>query len=190
MNARIVTSLLGVLVLAFSISAGAATISLQPSAALVPQSTTFTVNLFLNAGDAPGSHPGLYGGQILIDFNPALITYNSFALASGLSFFSNPVVGSANGHRTVTLGFDNATDTGRVGTFNFTAIGAPGGIATIGLADADNFFGTFVTYTPTYQAFYPAFNGTSIQVSAVPLPGTAVMFLTAFAAAGWRRCRS
>ena len=189
MNARHVTSLLGALALAFSLGAGASTIALQPSAALVPQASTFTVDLSLNAAGV-GDHPGRYGGQIVIDFDPALITYNSFALASGLSYFSNPAVGSASGRQTVTLGFDNAADVGRVGTFNFTAIGTPGSIATIGLADADSFFGTFVTYTPTYHAFSPAFSSTSIQVSAVPLPGTAWMFLTAFAAAGWRRCRS
>lgn len=174
--------------LAFAgLRAEAATISVQPSAAQVAQGSAFTVNLMLNATDAPGSHPGLYGGQVVLAFNPALLTYGGFTLASGVTFFSSPVVASAGALTTITLGFENATDVGRAGTYSFTAIGAPGSVATLDIADADNFFGTFVSYVPTYQPFYPAFVDATVQV--VPLPGTAWLLVTAFGAVAARARR-
>lgn len=164
-------------------AAQAASLALVPSATSVAQNGTFTVNLVLNAADAPGAHPGLYGGEIIVDFNKTLLTYGSFTLASGLSFFSSPVVASSGNTQTVTFGFENAPDTGTVGTFSFTAIGPVDSLATIGLADADDFSGSFASYVPTYQRFYPTFTGA--QVNVVPLPagiwllGTAVGALVA-----------
>ena len=39
---------------------------------------------------------------------------------------------------------------GTVGTFSFTALGAPGTLATLGLVDGDDFFGSsFVNKMPT-----------------------------------------
>ena len=173
--------------LVVSAGAQAATISMQPSAPTVGTGSGFTIDLDIDASDAPGAHPGLYGGQIVIDFNPAQLRYDGFALASGLSFFSAPVTGSAGGRQTVTLGFDNATDVGRVGTFSFTALASAGTTATVNIEDADQFFGTFVSYTPSYQPFTPNFVDTSVQV--VPLPGTALLLVTAFAAVAARARR-
>ncbi len=176
--------MLGLATLAISVAAEAATITVQPSVATVVSGGSFTVDLNLDASDAPGAHPGLYGGQIVIDFNPAQLRYDGFALASGVSFFSAPVTGSAGGRQTVTLGFDNAADVGRVGTFSFTALASAGTTSTINIEDADQFFGTFVSYTPSYQPLYPNFVDTSVQV--VPLPGTALLLMTAFGAAAAR----
>lgn len=164
--------------------AEAASISLQPSQAIVQQNGNFTVDLLLNATDAPGSHPGLFGGQVVIDFNPALLTYTGFS--TSLHLFSPVTTGSSGGKQTVTLGFDNAVDNGVVGTFSFKAIGSPQQVAGIGLADADDFMGTFVSYVPTNQAFYPTAAGTSIQIQAVPLPGAAWLAVTALGAAATR----
>lgn len=188
MKKRTRSTLLALATLTLSAGAGAATVSVQPSSAQVAQGTAFTVDLMLNASDAPGAHPGLYGGQVVLAFNPALLSYGGFALASGVTFFSSPVVGSSGGLTTVTLGFENATDVGRAGTFSFTAIGAPGSVAALDIADADDFFGTFVSYVPTYQPFYPAFVDASVQV--VPLPGAAWLMATAFGAIAARARRA
>lgn len=188
MTTRHLVSLLGSLALTvIGLRVEAATISLQPSVPLVAQSSAFTVDLLLDASDAPGAHPGLYGGQIVIDFDPALLTYGGFSLAGDVRFFSSPVTGTRGGRQTVTLGFENAGDVGTVGNFSFTVLGAPGIIASINLADADDLFGTFVSYVRSDQPFYPDFVDTSVQV--VPLPGTAWLLLTAFAAAGTRARR-
>jgi len=168
-------------------TAQAATIALLPSSATVAQGAAFTVDLNLDASDAPGAHPGLYGGQIVLDFDPGQLQYTGFTLANGVSFFSAPVVGSSGDRTTITLGFDNAADTGRVGTFSFTTLPSAGTTATLNIEDSDQFFGTFVSYTPTYQPFYPTFVDTSVQV--VPLPGAAVLFLTALGVAATRARR-
>jgi hypothetical protein len=163
----------------------AASLALVPSAASVAQNGAFTVNLVLNAADAPGAHPGLYGGEVIVDFDTTLLTYGSFTLASGLTFFSSPVVATNGNTQTVTLGFENAPDTGTVGTFSFTAIGTVGSLATIGLVDADDFSGSFASYVPTYQRFYPTFTGA--QVNVVPLPAGIWLLGTAVGALAARR---
>ncbi|MEQ1802913.1 MAG: VPLPA-CTERM sorting domain-containing protein [Gammaproteobacteria bacterium] len=177
-------------VLLLAATAGAAqasSLALVPSADTVAQNGAFTVNLVLDAADAPGAHPGLYGGEIVVNFDRTLLTYGNFALAGGLSFFSAPVVATNGNNQTVTFGFDNAPDTGTVGTFSFTATGTPGSIATLGLIDADDFSGSFASYVPTYQRFYPTFTGTQVTISAVPLPAGIWLLGTAVGALAARR---
>ena len=181
--------ILPIVLFALALPASAATVSVQPSSAQVATGAAFTVDRVLDASDAPGSHPGLYGGQVVLAFDPTLLSYSSFTLASGVTFFSAPVVGSANGLTTVTLGFENAGDTGRVGTYAFNAVGAAGSVATLDIADADPFFGTFVAQLPTNQPFYPAFVDASVNVTAVPLPGAAWFLATGFGVAAARARR-
>jgi MYXO-CTERM domain-containing protein len=184
--------LAAILALAASLPAGAASIYLVPSSDIVITDEEFTVQVLINASDAPGYHPGLYGGQIVVDYDPSQLGYVGFQLAGGVSFYSAPQTGVATGgiRQTVTLGFDNAPDTGVVGTFTFRALAAPEQVATIGLADYDSFFGTFAAYVPTYQPFYPDFAGTSVT-TAIPLPGAAWLFLAGVGAAlGRARRRS
>lgn len=169
--------------------ADAATISLQPSAAAVGPGSLFTVDLLLDAVDAPGTHPGgIYGGRVVVDFDPALLAYGGFSLTSDANFFIDPVVGSSGGRQTVTFGFYKAEDTGSVGSFSFTALGSPGTSASINIADEFDFFGSFVSYVPSNQRFYPEFVDTSVAV--VPLPGTAWLLVTAFGAAAARARRA
>lgn len=163
--------------------ANAASLTLMPSASTVAQNGAFTVNLVLNAADAPGAHPGLFGGEIVIDFNSTLLSYGGFTPTAGVSYFAPPVITNNGNNRSVSFGFDNAVDVGTVGIFSFTALGGPGSLAQIGLVDADDFSGSFASYLPTLQRFYPNFAGAEVNV--VPLPagvwllGTAVGALVA-----------
>lgn len=163
--------------------ASAASLTLVPSAGTVAQNGVFTVNLMLNAADAPGAHPGLFGGEIVIDFNSTLLSFGGFTPTAGVSYFAPPVITNSGNTRSVSFGFDNAARMGSVGTFSFTALGGPGSLAQIGLVDADDFAGSFASYVPTYQRFYPNFAGADVNV--VPLPagvwllGTAVGALVA-----------
>ncbi len=162
------------------LGAQAASITLQPSQATVQQGTNFTVALLLDARDAPGNRPGLFGGQVVIDFDPTLLSFTGFSTPYHL--YEPVVVGASGTRQTVSLGFENAGENGVAGTFSFTVTGT-GGIGgrttAIGIADADDFMGSFINYVSTYKAFYPTFTGTSLAIQAVPLPGAAWLMLTA-----------
>jgi len=165
----------------------AASLALVPSATAVAPNGNFTVNLVLDATDAPGAHPGLYGGAIVVTFNTTLLSFGGFVLDGDLSYFE-PIEVSTNGNtQTVSFGFDNAPDTGTVGMFSFTAIGPVGSVASIGLVDADDFSGSFASYVPTYQRFYPDF--VPAQVTVVPLPAGVWLLGTAVGALAVRRLR-
>lgn len=190
---RSASGLLVALALAVSLPARAASISLEPSQGTVLEMQDFIVSLMINATDAPGAHPGgLYGGGVVIDFDPALLSYNSgsLALQNGATFLSALVVGSAGGKQTLTFAFENAPETGAVATMSFKAIGPAPGTAALGIADYDDFFGSFISYKPSDQPFYPDFVGTSVELAAIPLPGAAWFMLTAVAAVAGRARRS
>jgi hypothetical protein len=148
----------------------------------VAQNDTFTVNLVLTAANAPGWHPGLHSGGISVNFDKTLLTYNSFTLAGGLIFFEPVTVATSGNTQTVRLGFQNAPDTGTVGTLSFKAIGPVGSLATLGLADSDDLFGSFVNKARTDQPYVPDFIGA--QVSPVPLPAGAWLLGTAVGVLG------
>lgn len=180
-------------------AAGAATVTLTPGtgtflqsgSAKAQQNTSFQVNLNLDATGAPGANPGgLFGGNIIIQFDKTLLQYNGFSFNPGvpaLAFYDAPAVATNGNTQTVTFGFNNAPRTGLVGSFSFKAIGAVNSTASIGLADADDFMGTFISYVPTYQAFYPSFTGTQIGISAIPLPAGVWLLGTALGSLGLRR---
>lgn len=149
-------------------TARAASLALVPADPGVAPGSTFTIDLVLDASDAPGLHPGLYGGAIVIDFDSTLLGYDGFTLASGLTFFASPVTATNGTLQTVSFGFENAPDTGVVGTFRFIANGPAGSVATIGLVDADDFSGSFANYLDNNRRFYPVFTGADVSI--VPLP--------------------
>ncbi len=188
MNKSLVVSLLGGLALAAGIPAGAATIRLQPSQSLVQPSQALTVALLIDATDVAGPNNDLFGGEVLIDFNPALLSYDGISLSQNVTFYMQPALGTAGDRQTLVFGFDNAPELGTVATLSFTATGNAGSTATIDIADNLDLIGSFASYYPGYQRFYPTFSGASIQVA--PLPGAAWLMLTAFGVAGLRAHRS
>ncbi|MCC5793693.1 MAG: hypothetical protein JJT85_03025 [Chromatiales bacterium] len=164
----------------------AANLSLLPADNTVISGEAFELELFLDAADAPGSRPGLFGGEIVVDYDPVLFSFVSFSTQGTSTLFSGPSAGSQGGRQTVTLGFENAPEIGVVGIFEFVALGPAGSGGSFGLADADEFFGTFVSYLPTVQAFYPGFTGAEVAI--VPLPAAAWLFASALGLiVVWRR---
>ena len=149
----------------------AAQVALLPATAEQATGAAFSIEVLLDAADAPGSRPGLFGGEIIIDFDPALLAWTGFTPQGPVTLFRAPEVGSAGGRQTVTLGFENAPELGIIGSFQFIAIGAAGSIVTVGLEDADPFFGSFISYVPTQQSFYPLFHGASLAIVPVPAAG-------------------
>lgn len=166
-------------------TAQAASLTLVPANSAVARNGSITLDLVLDATDAEGPHPSLFGGEIIVDFDKTLLSYGGFTLTSGLTFFSSPVLATSGNTQTVTFGFENAPDTVKVGTFSFTAIGSVGSLATLGLADADDFSGSFINYGPPDTRFYPDFTGA--QVSIVPLPAGVWLLGTAVGALAVRR---
>lgn len=185
MKTRCLTALFATVALIASAGVHAASISLLPSSSTVVQNGTFTIDLMLNATDAPGNHPGSFVGEVTIDFDPAKLAYQGFAYSAPVNQYPfGPTTGTSGSRQTVALGFKDATDTSRIGVFTFTAIGSLG-TTTLGIAD--NPFNPFINKLPSDQPFNPALNGTSINISAVPLPATAWLFATGFALIGIRQ---
>lgn len=167
--------------------AQAATISLQAPEPVVDIGSTFNIDLLIDATDAPGVHPGLFGGQVVIDYDPTRLEFVGFTTA--LPLFSPVTEGSEGERNTITLGFDHGPDIGVIGVFEFTAIGEAGDVTTIGVRDEDDFMGTFVSYLPTYQTFYPEMIDARIELrTVIPLPGAAWLLMSALGlGAGARR---
>jgi len=161
-------------------------LALLPADSTVIEGEGLSLALWFDAEDAPGARPGLFGGQIVIDFDPLVLSFSGFTPEGGVTLFSAPVIGSSAGRQTVTLGFENAPELGVVGMFEFLAVGSPGTASAIGLADADEFFGSFISYVPTNQPFYPSFTGASMSI--IPLPAAAWLMGSALGLlACWRR---
>ncbi len=167
-------------------------ISLVPSSQAVGINQAFTVDVVLNADAAPGNHPGVYWGEITIDFDGSQLSYTGFDTAWTLPapYTSGPVEGSENGKTTRTVGltdisFDTTPDQGVIGTFSFLAGPTPG-IAPISLADGNN-LGSWANQTPLNIAFVPGFSPTSVTV--VPLPAAAWLMLGGVGLLGLARRR-
>lgn len=175
---RSIAPLVAVLALAATAPLQAASISLQPSQATVGPTQEFNVDVLISAADAPGSHPGLYKGSVIIDFDPALVDFEELTLGTGVGLYQALAEGSSGGRTTLTFGFFDAPETGSVASLRFTTLGAPGAVATFGIADSNQSVGSFFSTVPTNQRFYPSFTGTSVSI--VPLPGTAWLALGAF----------
>ncbi len=169
----------------YSTTVLAASVTLVPSSSTVVEGGVFSIDLTLSAADAPGSHPGLFGGTIEINFDPNLAGFgvSDFSINAPATLQSGPTIGSNGGLQTVSIGFDNALDVGVIGTFSFTATGSAGSIINFGLDDP-GFFSSFSNALPTNSPFTPDFFGTTVEITAVPVPAAAWLMLSALGALG------
>jgi hypothetical protein len=200
MNTRNISRLALLLTLAVVGNAGAASLVLKPSSGMtvdgnliqVGQGATVNLDLqlVLDEGD---SLPGHYGGEILVSYDSRHFDFSGFT-PNGTSYFCDPlplsgctpIVSTTGFDETVRFGFENAYNTDIAGTLSFTALGAVGTLASLGLADADDFLGTFLLYdqglTP-YEGLQ--FSGASVAV--VPLPASVWLLGSALGALAARR---
>jgi hypothetical protein len=157
----------------------AATVSLVPEDPVVAPGS-ITVDLVLEASDvADGCDPRCsdFAGHVVVSFDPAGLTFVGFAAEQP----ANLIVGPTTETGTVTIGFDDALESGIVGSFEFLVTAEPGTGVALGLADTQPLLGSFEYEQPTNQFFFPDFVGTELQV--VPLPAAAWLFLSALGAA-------
>jgi hypothetical protein len=199
MNTRNISRFGLVLALALAGNAGAATLALQPAAGMTVIGDVIQIGaggtvkldlrLVLDEGD---ELPGDYGGAIVVTYDSRQFDFAGFA-PNGVTYFCQdpqppggcaPVVTATGFAETVQFGFDYAHNTNVVGTFSFIANGEMGNIATLGLADEDDFFGTFFEYY-TYQPMELDFSGASVAV--VPLPASVWLLGTAIGTLAARR---
>lgn len=192
MNTHHISGLALLLTLALAGNAQAATLTLKPSPGMtvtdgviqVGQGGTVNLDLqlVLDEGDAL---PGHYGGEILVSYDPGNFAFGSFA-PNGTTYFCDPlppggcapIVSTTSSVQTVQLGFENALNSNVAGTFSFIANGAIGSIASLGLADTDDFFGTFLLYDQGL-APYEGLQFAGASVAVVPLPASVWLLGTA-----------
>lgn len=192
MNTRNISGLTLLLTLAVAGNAGAASLVLKPSPGMIVAGDVIqvgqggTVNLDLQLVlDSGDSLPGHYGGEIVVSYDTRYFDFDSFT-SNGTTYFCSPlppggcapIVSTTGFDETVRFGFENAVNTTVAGTFSFTANGAVGTLASLGLADADDFFGTFLLYDQGL-APYEGLQFTGASVAVVPLPASVWLLGTA-----------
>lgn len=184
----IYSSVIGVaVVLLSSIGAQAATVSLVPNTTVVENGDALSVDLLLNAPDAPGELPGAFQGTVFLTYDPTLAMFDSFAFSDPAGPFDigNPVTLDTG---TVEVEFRNALNIGTIGTFTFNVLGMDGDVIDLTVRDGDDFFGSIVNTVPSNQPVAAAFEGTTVNV--VPIPAAVWLFMSALGlAAGVARRR-
>ncbi|MEE4184163.1 MAG: VPLPA-CTERM sorting domain-containing protein [Gammaproteobacteria bacterium] len=175
--------------LLLSSAAQAASVSLVPSAAAVENGDVLAVQLALDAPDAAGSSPGAFHGIVVLEYDPALLSFDSFEFSAPAAA-SGPVLASGHGAglSSIEVAFQNAFNVGTIGTFTFNVLCINGDVIDLTIRDADDFFGSFVNTVPTIQPLYPDFTGAAVNV--VPIPAAVWLFMSALGlAAGVARRR-
>jgi len=171
----------------------AATVQLIPSASEVLQGQSFTVDLFMDATDVPGDHPGSYQGFVSLTWDLGAVQYDGFSYTNANQFGGAP----SDTATSVSLGFDQAIfpgasgsdDSGVIGTYSFTALGSPGDVISLLIADGVPVLGSFANTEPTLQNFTPEFLGSDVSV--VPLPAAAWLMLSGLGLiGGWSRIKN
>ncbi len=161
----------------FALPAMSATVSLVPSSTSVEAGQAFTVDLVMDASDAPGNQPGSFRGSVLVDFG-SLASYTGFT-------YNDPAVAFGATTETptsITLGFDQANGVGTIGTFSFVADGVAGDSISLSIQDGVPFVGSFFNTDPTVSAFEPEFLGADITI--VPIPAAAWLLIGGLGALG------
>ncbi|MBT8441325.1 MAG: VPLPA-CTERM sorting domain-containing protein [Gammaproteobacteria bacterium] len=187
---RVATCLSALIVLFFAVPALSASVSLVPESLTVQEGSQFTVELQISAGDAPGSQPGAIGGMIYVDFDPALVTYDGFAINSPATLpqATPPNPNSVVPGR-VAVWFEDAHSVSTIGLFTFTVIGSAPDVVTFDIKDQDDFFGTFVNTVPSEQSFVPTFNDATVTIAPIPVPAAAWLMASALGLLGFRARR-
>jgi hypothetical protein len=200
MNTRNISRLALLLTLAAAGNAGAASLVLKPSSGMTVDAGVIqvgqggTVNLDLQLVLGSGDElPGHYGGEILVSYDSRYFDFSGFT-PNGTSYFCDPlpisgcapIVSTSGFAETVRFGFENAYNTNVAGTLSFTALGAVNSVSALGLADADDFIGTFLLYDDGMAVYEGLqFSGASVEV--VPLPASVWLLGTAIGALAARR---
>jgi hypothetical protein len=156
----------------------AATVSLEPATGFVSEGGQFTVNLYMDASDATGNHPGSFRGKVLVDFDATLVDYVGFEYNSPATELGTAVLETDS----VQLGFDTANDVGIIGTFTFDVLGSAGSVISLELNDALPNLGSFFNTDPIVAKFTPTTYGA--EVSVVPIPAAAWLMLSALGVLG------
>lgn len=161
----------------------AATVSLVPSTSSIGAGEVFTVDLVLDAQDAPGVHTNSFQGFVNVSFDQTKVQYDAFVFNSPATEFGG-INDETDG--LVSFGFDKSTDDQVVGTFTFTALASAGDTILLNVADAVPVLGSFVNTNPTITPFTPDFVGG--QVNVVPIPAAAWLMLSGLGVlGGWSR---
>jgi len=161
----------------FALPAYSASISLVPSTTTVNEGGTFSVDLVLDAADAPGNHPGSFRGKITLDYGISA-DYTGFT-------YSSPAVsfGDTNDNLgVIELGFDLANDVGTIGTFTFDVTGSAGDVINLNIEDAVLFVGSFFNTDPSLTKFVP--DMVDAQVTVVPVPAAVWLMIGALGTLG------
>jgi len=164
-----------------SLAANAASVELLPQSAQVGGS--FDIDLFLDATDTAGGHPGQYSGRVVIEYDPSQVSFVGFSFeapASELYALEQIDYGS---YETVSIGFQNALDSEVIGSYTFDALAGPDAVIGFGIYDYDIDFGTFANESPSNQSFVPDFVGAEVTV--VPLPAAFWLLGSALAGMAW-----
>lgn len=167
----------------------AATVSLVPDSPTVQEGDVISIELFMDVADVATPDPDSIIGKVIIEFDPAVATYNNdFAINSPATISGGPTAGSG----TLEFDFANAQAVGTIGTFSLTAIGDVGSIINISVDDNGILGSSFFDTLPTNKPISPTFVGTAVTITPIPLPAGAWLLISALGVLGLgaRRARS
>jgi hypothetical protein len=165
------------------LAANAASVQLQPETAQV--AGTFDIDLYLNATDSVGGHPGQFSGRVVIEYDPTLVSFVGFSYDAPASELYAVDQTDFGFHETVSLGFKNALDDTVIGSYTFNLLPGASGVIGFSVYDYNDAFGSFANELPTNYSFVPSFVGTEVTV--VPLPAAFWLFGSALAGMAWVR---
>jgi len=179
-----VAQCLGALTLfCFGLPAIAATVSLIPDALTVQEGGVISIDLFMDVADTATPAPDAIMGKVIIEFDSALATYNNdFSISAPASVTSGPTAGAGS----LEFDFAGAQAVGNIGTFSLTAIGGVGSIISITVDDNALIGSSFIDALPTNKPVNPAFVGTAVTITPIPVPAAAWLMVSALGLLGFR----
>lgn len=169
-------------------AAHAASLTLIPGAPEVQAGDIFSIELHMDATDAPGLQPGVFSGLVALRFDSTYVDFTGFSFAAPASELQAVSVNADGADDIVTFGFQGADRVGDIGTYSFAVNDSPDPLAAIGtifsfaVYDANDFFDSFANEGGPMggNQTFPIDPGNT-SVSVVPLPAPLVLMLTALA---------